>query len=60
LDFSKIPVRVLDAVRELEYPDEEIVKMSHERLFELFCNWEGLIGYGPMLYRTVVALESTK
>lgn len=40
--------------------DDYIMSLSPEDVFDKYCNWEGLIGYGYMLWDVVKELQSFK
>lgn len=60
LDFDKIPERVIDDLSERGWSDSDIEKMSPEQAFSEFCNWNGLINWGPSLWGVVKDLEKAE
>lgn len=68
VDLDKIPSHVLECIRqnlgadgpEDESFDEQIGKMSAERLFGRFCEWNGLIDYGPTLIAALDILRAAE
>lgn len=55
--INNIPELVLLALSELGYDDAAIEEMTPEQMFAAYCEWEGLIGYGPELWNIVVQLN---
>lgn len=47
--ISKLSHPLLDALRERGHSDERIAAMTAERMFDEYCNWHGLIEWGPNL-----------
>lgn len=41
---------LVDALRKRGHSDESIERMKPARAFNEFCEWHGLIGWGPTLY----------
>ena len=56
-EIDKIPLEVLDSLRENNYTDEQIRKMKPKDMFIIYCEWEGLINYGSSLWDYVVELQ---
>lgn len=48
--------RILADLRDAEYTDEQLSKMSPRELFEKFCEWHGLIGWANTLWGVVGSL----
>lgn len=57
IDLKNIPEVVLDALRERGHADATIAKMRPQIMFAEYCNWHGLIDWGPGLWRLVLALS---
>jgi hypothetical protein len=60
LNLNKMDDRVLDALRNRGHSDEQIQKMSPEDVFDEFCQWEGLLGWGPTLREALDDLRANK
>lgn len=60
MELERIPQYVLNIVREREFSDEQIAKMTPVQLFAEYCNWNGLLGWGPDLWETARALRQAE
>ena len=49
---------VLEALHERGLSDEVIESFTPEQLFAEYCNWHGLIGWGPRLIKVMDELRS--
>lgn len=65
-NIEDVPDKVLEALRQRRGLDEdddsqdsEIALMHSDEMFDEFCNWRGLIGWGPTLRRIMEDLKST-
>lgn len=58
MDIENLSVDVLTALRERGLSDAFIEGSGPESLFDEYCNWQGLIGYGPTLVRVLDELRS--
>lgn len=59
MKLEMIPPHVLDAVRSRElFTDAAIELMPAEKLFDEYCRWEGIIGFGPDLWQTALDLKA--
>lgn len=56
MEIKKIPEHILKDLRE-RCTDEEIKGCSPEYLFNEYCEWNGLIGWGSSL---LIAIESLR
>jgi len=43
---------IVNALRGREHTDDEISEMEPEDMFDEFCEWHGLVGYGETLRET--------
>lgn len=59
MDINKIPAHILKDLRE-RCSDEEIKGCSAEYLFDEYCMWHGLIGWGGSLITTLDALRDAE
>jgi hypothetical protein len=57
MKLKKIPERVLNDLRERGHDDEAIAAMTPEKAFCEYCEWNGLIGYGPSLIHALDELR---
>jgi hypothetical protein len=57
MKLSDIPEEVLDALHERSHSDEDILQMDIRKMFSEYCQWEGLINYGPKLWNIVEELK---
>ena len=57
---SKIPVYILADLEERDLSHEDIERMTAEQLFEEYCCWNGLIGWGDMLINALDQLREAK
>ena len=58
VDVKKIPANVLAALRNREYSDDAIAGMSVREIFDEYCTWHGLIGWGDDLWSAAGALRA--
>lgn len=58
MDVTKIDDDVLDSLRKRGHTDENIAAMPREAAFSEYCNWRGLLGFGPVLVRALDDLRS--
>jgi hypothetical protein len=56
MDISKIPADILDDLRERGHTDTSLTLMSADEAFDEFCEWHGLINWGPRLRYVMGAL----
>ena len=56
MDIDKIPPHILKDLRE-RCDDEEIKGCSAEYLFNEYCEWHGLKGWGEPLLNTLSSLK---
>jgi hypothetical protein len=57
VDVKMIPAGVLNALRKRERTDEQIAAMSPREVFNEYCTWHGLIGWGDELYDAAAKLR---
>ena len=58
MNLDKIPASLLVILRkECKLTDEEIKQARPQSLFNLWCEWEGLINYGQRLWNVVECLK---
>jgi hypothetical protein len=57
LDLTKIPPAVLNDIRERGHDDKAIAAMTPREAFREFCNWNGLIEWGSILFAAVEELK---
>lgn len=60
MNLKDIPEQIVDANRERGHSDEQIQRMSAEKLFDEFCMWHGLIGWGRTLYQLANQLKEAE
>lgn len=60
MKLEKIRDDVLEDVRERGFSDEQIEAMDGETLFNEYCMWNGLIGYGFSLWNIVLDLKEAE
>lgn len=60
IDISKLPADVLSNLHSRGLTDDEIDSFSSEQLFDEYCNWLGLLGYGPQLVTALDSLREAK
>lgn len=51
---------VLQALKSRELSDADISRLSAEALFDEFCSWHGLLGWGPTLIAVLDNLRKAK
>jgi hypothetical protein len=56
MKLGEIPEHVLEDVRKRGHSDGDIERMSAVDLFDEYCRWNGLIGFGDDLFETAVEL----
>lgn len=62
LDISRIPESVLSDLEDRGYDARQVAAMDAEKAFSEYCNWNGLVGWGPKLFsvmRTLNRAEET-
>jgi hypothetical protein len=57
MQIDKIPAKVLSVAKEVGKPKAELELMTGKELFEMYCDWEGLINYGDELWELVMSLR---
>ena len=57
VDVTKLPASVLAALRNRERSDTAIAGMTMREIFNEYCTWHGLIGWGDDLWQTAAALR---
>jgi len=57
VDVKKLPVGVLAALRNRERSDTAIADMTLREIFNEYCTWHGLVGWGDDLWQTAAALR---
>lgn len=55
--LQQIPSSVLEALQERGHSDETISNMKPQTMFNEYCEWNGLIGYGRSLWNLVIDLQ---
>jgi len=58
IDVKKLPANVLAALRNRERSDDAIAGMSVREIFDEYCTWHGLIGWGDDLWQAAGALRA--
>lgn len=53
----KIPLRILNTLQAADFSDDQIYLMTPKERFDAYCNYEGLIYWGDILWECVT--EST-
>lgn len=48
---------MIEALKNRGHSEEQIAKMSWQKKFDEFCEWEGLIGYGSRLRGIMAAAK---
>ncbi len=56
-DMRELGRDIMDALYGREYSDEEIMRMSATKIFDEYCEWHGLSGWGPHLRRQLTAIK---
>lgn len=56
MNYHALDPRLKDALSERGYSPEEAEQMSPEKIFSEFCDWHGMIHWGPELYKLAVGL----
>lgn len=56
VDPEKLPEHILDSIVASEIPADCLLTMSPAEVFNAWCNYEGLINYGPTLRELMTAL----
>jgi len=61
MELNKIPPDVLEAVRSRNlFSDQQIESMPGIQLFDEYCHWHGIIGFGYGLWDTVEELQEAE
>ena len=55
-----IPDHVLADIRERGHTDEQITRMAPRKIFDEYCHWHGLIGWGQQLFDLAITLNSKR
>lgn len=58
MKLPDIPDHVLADVRERGWSDKQIEGMPARKVFDEYCGWHGLIGWGGRLYDIAIDLHS--
>lgn len=58
IDPSKLPMHVMDALRKRGFSDTEVLSLSPVEAFCHYCEWNGLIGWGPDLWTVASILNA--
>ena len=53
MNINKIPDYILSDLKERGLSDEEISEKTPQSLFCEYCDWNGLIGWGPSLITVI-------
>lgn len=53
LDLQALPYEFINDLKERGHSEEDISKMTPERAFTEYCNWQGLINWGDSLWLAV-------
>lgn len=57
MKLEHIPQSILDANRQRGHSNEQIERMSAEKLFVEYCEWHGLVRWGRNLFDLAVTLH---
>jgi hypothetical protein len=57
MDVGKIPVYLLDDLKERGHSAEAITRMTAEKAFDEYCEWHGLCGWGMNLRHAMEAFR---
>lgn len=49
MNIEKITRDAIESLRARGHDDDAISRMNHDEAFDEYCNWQGLIGWGPRL-----------
>lgn len=60
MKIKTIDLAVLGAARNAGHSDEAIEKMSARELFQVYCQWEGMIGWSDTLWQVVESLKEAE
>jgi|AntDeeMinimDraft_5_1070356.scaffolds.fasta_scaffold10255_1 hypothetical protein len=59
LNIKKIPNEILNNLSRRGHSDQDIAQMSWGQAFDEYCNWHGLIQWGPPLRNTYEILSAS-
>lgn len=57
LDLDHIPEPILADLEKRGHSREDVAQMSAEGAFSEYCNWRGLLGWGPRLWQAVACFK---
>lgn len=60
IDITKLEHAVLDNLHERGHTDEQIKNMNWDQVFDEYCEWEGLIQWGPELRRVMANAKNAQ
>lgn len=56
--IEDLPADLYSALKERDWSDGEILAMKPRQMFNEYCTWHGLIGWGPNLYKLAKFCQS--
>lgn len=60
LQPDKLPPSILEALEGRGHLSEQIKNLSPEEAFDEYCNWKGLVFWGPRLRRVLETLKQAE
>lgn len=60
INLQHIDSDIIEALRNKGFSENRIESMTWDEAFDQYCEWEGLIGWGPRLRRAMANLKNAQ
>ncbi len=60
MNIERIPDHIIEDLKERGWSEKEIERSYPDELFNEYCEWQGLSGYGDMLREVLDALRGAQ
>lgn len=60
MDIKDVPSEIVKSVKSRGFNDHQISAMTADQMFDEYCNWHGLIKWGPTLRYVLDSLRDSE